>query len=50
MGYGVFIQLNLGNISNQINTEQITNLNQINLLLNQLSKNLDIIKEDIISN
>ncbi len=43
MGYGVFIQLNLGNISNQINTEQITNLDQINLLLNQLSKNLDII-------
>ncbi len=43
MACGVFIQRNLGNINNQINTEQITNLNQIHLLLNQLSKNLDVI-------
>ena len=43
MGCGVFIQLNLGNIFDKINTEQITNLTQISVYLQQVSKNLDII-------
>ena len=43
MDCGVFIQINLGNITNQINTEQIISLNQISILLQQVSKNLDII-------
>ena len=43
MDYGIFIQANLETIHNEINTETVTSLNQIDVMIQGLSKNVDII-------
>ena len=43
MEYGVFIQSNLSVIHNEINNEEITSLNQIDNMIQGMSKNLDMI-------
>ena len=43
MEYGVFIQANLSVIHSEINNEEITSLNQIDTMIQGMSKNLDII-------
>ena len=43
MEYGVFTQANLSVIHSEINNEEITSLNQIDTMIQGMSKNLDII-------
>lgn len=43
MEYGIFIQANLNVIHNEIGNEEITSLNQIDTMIQEISKNLDII-------
>ena len=43
MDYGLFIHSNLNVIHNEINTQTSISLNQIDIMIQQLSKNLDLI-------